>query len=787
MSPLTHKLLRDLWRMKGQAMAIALVIAMGVMLLVMMTGLVNSLEETRDTYYERYRLAEIFAPVARAPNLELADLAKIPGVSAVEGRVNGAALIEIEGRSTPVQAQAVSLPDFGSPALNDIYLTDGRMLDSDRSDEILLLESFADAHGLLPGDHLEATMNGARRDFHIVGLAQSPEFIFTTAPGELVPDDARFGVIWMSSSALSAAYDLDGAFNEALIGLSRTADKAAVLAAVDRQLAAYGATGAYGREDHLSDLFITQEVEGLQATNQSVPPIFLAVAAFLLYIVIGRMVESEREEIGLMKAFGYTNWEVGAHYFRLVLAIAAGGALLGCIFGVLGGRAMVGVYTQFYKFPFLIFDLDASSFLIGVGVSIAAASAGGVLVLRRVFALTPSEAMRPPAPADYSRTGQVGHAVMQILDQPTRMVLRRITRQPLRMAGAAIGIACGMALSASMITIYAGFSRTIDLTFTVIDRSDVSVSFTHAVSDKTILEMQRRAGVLRVEPVRDVPVVLRKGLVEHRGAITGMVETASLSRALDAEGSPIPIRSDGLVLSRTLADILEIGPGESVSVDVREGRQPLLELPVVALADSLLGAPAYMDIGALNRALKEPGRVSGAYLLIDEAEADEIYTWLKDMPVVAGVSLKSEAQSAFERMLNEGAGWSRFIIGGLAFVITFGIVYNAARIAYAERARDLASLRVIGFSKGEAAYVLLGELAAVVFVALPLGTLLGHYVAVLMASAYSTEVYQIPATFDLATYGSAALVVVAAAVMSGLIVKRDLDRADLVAALKTRE
>lgn len=787
MSPLTHKLMRDLRRVKGQALAIAMVIAMGVMLLVMMTGLVNSLEQTRDTYYERYRLADVFAPVSRAPNHVLTDLAGIDGVSAVQGRVTGAALIDIAGRSVPVQAQAISLPDFGDPALNDVYLTDGRRIDSRRSDEILLLESFADAHDLAPGDQLTATMNGVRRAFSIVGLAQSPEFTFTIAPGELVPDDARFGVIWMSESALGAAYDMDGAFNEALLGLSRAANVDAVLAEVDRQLASYGARGAFGLEDQLSNLFITQEIDGLTATNQSVPPIFLLVAAFLLNIVIGRMVEAEREQIGLMKAFGYTNGEIGAHYFRMVLAIAMGGALLGCVLGIAGGRAMVQVYTQFYKFPFLIFDLDEASFLIGVGVSIAAASAGGVLVLRRVFALTPSEAMRPPAPADYTRAGRIGETLTRYLDQPTRMVLRRITRQPLRMGGAVIGIAFGMALSASTITIYAGFERSIDLTFDVIDRSDITVTFTHAVSEDTILAMQRGTGVVRVEPVRNVAVVMRNGLEEHRGAITGMVPDAALNRALDADGSAIPIRRDGLVLSETLAEILGLSPGDTVSVDVREGRQPLLDLPVVSFADSLLGAPAYMDISALNAVLGEPGRVSGAYLMVDEAHASEIYDWLKGMPVVAGVNLKSEARDSFERMLDQGAGWSRFIISTLAFIITFGIVYNAARIAYAERARDLASLRVIGFSRGEAAYVLLGELSAVVLVALPLGTLLGHYVAISMAEAYSTEVYQIPAIFDAATYGSAALVVIAAAVASGILVKRDLDRADLVEALKIRE
>ena len=470
-SPLDHKLLRDLWRMKGQALAIGMVIAVGVGMLVMMTGLVTSLNETRAAYYERYRLAEVFAPVTRAPDRMVTRLAAVDGVSAVEPRVVGAALIDVADFDLPVQAQAVSLPDLRNPRLNDVFLTDGRMIDSDHADEILLLEAFAQAHDLRPGDRIDATMNGARRSFQVVGLAQAPEFLYTTAPGELIPDDARFGVIWMSRSALAAAYDMEGAFNEALLSLSRGANEAAVMDAVDRILDPYGGTGAYPLADQASNQLVSEEISGLEAAAAGVPPIFLAVAAFLLYIVINRMVQSEREEIGLMKAFGYTNGEVGAHYFKLVLAIAIGGALAGCLLGIAGGRALIQVYVAYFKFPFLVFQLDPASFVTGVGVSILSASAGGLLVLRSVFALTPASAMRAPAPADYSRTGAIGHTLNRFLDQPSRMVLRRITRQPARMAGAMIGIACGMALSVSMITIYAGFDRTIDLTFNVIDRS----------------------------------------------------------------------------------------------------------------------------------------------------------------------------------------------------------------------------------------------------------------------------------------------------------------------------
>ena len=786
-SPLDHKLLRDLWRMKGQATAIGAVIAMGVMMLVMMTGLVASLTETRDAYYDRYRLADVFAPVARAPELLADRVTAIPGVSAVQTRVQGRALIDLPTQVLPVQAQALSLPDRGRPALNDIFLTDGRKPAAGRPDEILLLQGFADAHGLRPGDNLRATMNGARRSFDIVGLVQSPEFLYVTAPGELVPDDARFGVIWMSRSGLAAAYDMEGAFNEVLIGLSRGADENAILDAMDRLLETYGGTGAYARADQFSNRFVTEEIGGLEAAAVGVPPIFLAVAAFLLYIVISRMVQAEREEIGLLKAFGYTNTEVSAHYFKLILVISTGGALAGCLGGIAVGRAMVGLYTIYFKFPFLVFQLDPASFVTGVSVSILSASAGGLFVLRRVFALTPATAMRPPTPPNYSRSGRFGHRLNRFLDQPSRMVLRRIARQPVRMAGAVIGIAAGMALSGAMITIYAGFDRTIELTFAVVDRSDVIVSFTHPVSNKTLFELARMPGIQRVEPVRNVAVVLRNGRRSHRGALTGLPERPELHRALDSEMEPIALSDGGVVLSSILAEILEIQAGDTLTVEIREGRQPTLEIPVTGTTETLLGSPAYMDLDALNRALREPGRISGAFLIIDDSQGDAIFAALQDMPTVAGVSRKSLARDALVTLMNQGAGMVRYVMGIIAFVITFGIVYNAARIALAERARDLASLRVIGFTKGEAAYVLLGELAVVTLAALPVGALLGYYLSFGIAAGFSTDLYQIPTIFDPASFGQAMLVVIGAALVSGWLVKRDLDRADLVETLKTRE
>ena len=537
-SPLNQKLLRDLWRIKGQGFAIGIVIAVGVMMLVMMSGLVNTLDETRRAYYERYRLADVFAPVKRAPERVLKKLAKIPGVAAVEGRVIGDALISLPDVDVPLRAQAISLPDFHTPRLNDIYLTRGRMLDSEHTDEIILLKSFAEARGITPGDTLAATMNGARRNFRIVGLAESPEFLYTVAPGEFVPDDARFAVIWMSKNALSAAYDMDGAVNEVLLSMERDARLKAVLDEVDRILDSYGGLGAYGLKDQASNRIVIEETSGLRASAVAVPPIFLAVAAFLLYIAVSRIVQAERGQIGLLKAFGYSSTEVSLHYLKLVLLIAIGGALAGSLMGIAAGRSMAAFYQTYFKFPFLVFQLESSSFVTGFLVSVLTASLGGLVVLRGVFALTPAVAMRPPAPADYSRSRQLP-AWLKRLDQPSRMVLRRIFRQPMRMFIAVIGIAAGMALSSAMLSVIAGFDETLEVTFSVIDRSDAAVTFINPVSNKTVYELEHLDGVLSVEQFRSVPVIFRNALHSYRGEISGFTETPRLNRAIDKNRDPL--------------------------------------------------------------------------------------------------------------------------------------------------------------------------------------------------------------------------------------------------------
>lgn len=785
LSVLHRKLGRDLWRIRAQGAAIAVVVAIGVMVLVMMSGLIATLSGTRESYFERYRFATVFAHATRAPQSLLARLAAIDGVMAAEGRITGLARIALPDEALPVAAQVVSLPAATATRLNDVALTQGRMPAPGQSREVLLLDSFARARGIAPGDTLSVTLGGGRQRFRVTGLALSPEFIFSAPPGALMPDDRRFAVIWMARGAAAAAYDMDGAFNDLLLLTSRARPEAAIIDEVDRLLAPFGGQQAYGRDQQISAKFVGEEIRGLRAMSALLPPIFLAVAAFLLNVVIGRIVQAERREIGLLKAFGHRGAEIAAHYLEMVLIIALAGAALGAALGVLAGRALIPTYAGVYKFPYLVYDIRPGPFAAGVLASLGAAALGAALVLRAVMRLTPAEAMRPPAPPDFSRQG--GGLLARVLDQPGRMILRQLTRQPLRSLGAVIGIVAGLGLSAAMMSLYDSFDQAVEMSFAVEDRSDATVTLTQPLGAALRNDIASLPGVILAEPTRQVPVVFRNGRHHRNSALTGLPAGARLTRAVDATGRVIVLRGGGLVLSKALAGSLQIAPGDMLRVEVAEGHRPVLTLPVTGIADSQLGAPAYIEARALARHLGQAPRATALALRIDPAQKDALFARLSLMPAVAGVVLKSDLIAAIRQVMDQGMGQMRVIFGVIAFALSFGIVYNAARIAFAERAHELATLRVLGFTRAEVTLLLFGEIAVMVVLAIPFGAALAHALARGLGASFSNDMYQVAVRLSPQSFGFAVLVTLAALAVSLLLVRRSLDRMDMVAALKSRE
>jgi putative ABC transport system permease protein len=787
LTALNRKLLRDLWEMKGQALAIASVIAAGVTMFVTYLSNFDSLQRTREVYYERQRFAEVFASLTRAPQTLEERIAGIPGVETVSTRVVADVTLDVPGLEEPASGRLISIPDRGTPALNGLYLRRGRWIEPGRPDEVLASEMFCEANGFEPGDRVAAIINGRKRWLTIVGIALSPEYIYAVKPGDIVPDRRHYGVFWMGRRGLASAFDMEGGFNDVALALGRGTSEDEAIKSLDRLLEPYGGLGAIPRRLQLSAWTLQNELAQLQTFGFLVPAIFFGVAAFILNVALTRALALQRPQIAALKALGYSNRELAWHYVKWGLLIAALGALAGVAGGAWLGSAMISLYNQYFRFPILDYHLSIDVAVESVAGSLVVAALGAQSAVRRAVRVPPAEAMRPEPPGQYRRSiferpwghGRLSHA--------TRMVLRNIERQPVRSLLSITGIAFAVSVLLVGLSFIDIMNQLINQQFTETMRQDATVSFVRTRSAGAIHDVVHLPGVMDVEPLRSVPVRIRFGSRSRTLAISGVEPSPHLNRIVDRRGRTVELPETGLLMSRMLGEILAVEPGDLVQVEVLEGRRPTLDLTVAALVDDSMGLQAYMRIDAVRRMLREGPQVSGAYLTIDPAARDRFYRNVKLMPAVAGVALREVTLQNFRETMAETMNLQIFFNVGFAAVIAFGVVYNSARVSLSERERELASLRVLGFTRGEISLILLGELALLTVAALPIGAIIGYLLGQAIMLGFSNEIYRLSFTVSAATVAWTFLTVIAAAFISGLFVRNRLDHLDLVAVLKTRE
>jgi putative ABC transport system permease protein len=794
MRALDRKLLRDLWQIKGQALAIVAVMACGVAMFVMMLTVLESLEQSRATYYDRSRFAQVFGHLKRAP-LSLAErIEEIPGVAVVQTRIVVEVTLDVKGLTEPATGRIISVPDRAAPELNDVYLRTGRLVEAGRAGEVLVSEVFAEAHGMKPGDTLSAVINGKRQRLTVVGVALSPEYVFQIRPGDLFPDNKRFAVMWMAYTDLASAFNMRGAFNDISLSLTPTASEPEVLRRLDALTEPYGGLGAYGRVDQTSHAFLDGRMKQLRGMGLIIPTVFLSVTAFLLNVVLGRQIAMQREQIAALKAFGYTSWQVGWHYLKLVLLLVVLGVVFGTLIGAWMARGITALYAQFYHFPVFGFHMPPSVVVLAALVCLVASGVGALAAVRRAMKLPPAEALRPEPPATYRPTVLERLGLRRLFSQPVRMVLRNLERRPMRALMSSLAIALAVS-----VLIVGSFSKDaleylMAFQFGLAQRQDMMLTFVEPTSSGALNEVRNMPGVVHCESFRSVPVRLRSGHLSRRLAIMGLPREGlpeqargRLYRLLDDKERPVSLPAEGLVLSDKLAELLHVKVGDVLRVEVLEGQRPVREAVVAGLVHEFTGTSAYMDLAALNRFMREGSTVSGAFLSVDPVEGDVLYQKLKVTPRVAGVTIKEAALRSLRETMAENLLKMRFFNILFASVIAFGVVYNTARISLQERGRELATLRVIGFTRAEISFILLGELAVLTLAAVPVGLAVGYGLAALATRGMDTDLYRIPLVVDRSTFAFAATVVLTATLLSGLVVRRQLDRLDLVSVLKTKE
>ena len=786
MKTLDRKLLRDLWHMKSQAFSIALVVAAGIGAFIALLSTYDSLQWSRQSYYEEARFAQVFANIKSAPRAVEQQIAELPGVAALETSVVQDVTLDIENVAEPVIGRMIGLSNGSQPGLNHLTLRQGRFPERGKRNEALVSEGFAKAHALRPGDTVAALLNGKREPLEIVGIVLSPEYIFASRGGDL-PDDKGFGVLWMEHERLASAFDMEGAFNHAALSLSPGASEAAVIDALDRLLEPYGSLNAHGRKEQSSHRILDQEINQQKTMATIFPTIFLGVAVFLLNVVLTRQVATQRDQIAALKALGYADITIAVHYLKLVLVIVLCGILLGVAVGAWMGYAMTDLYTTFFHFPRLIYRIQPWIMLVASGISLAAAMGAAYGAVRRVVSMPPAEAMRPPAPARYRRMLLEKLGLAHLLSPQARMVVRTLERRPLRTLLTSFGIASAVAIIVSGTFWGDAMDYLMEVQFNAAERADVTVTFTTPVSRTALYEIARLPGVLRSEEMRSVPVRLRAGHHTYRTAVSGYPPDADLRQLLDTQLRPVFMPGEGILLSRRLAQRLGVKPGDRLILESLEATRAKRETVVSALVNDMIGLSAYMDIAALNRLMGEGESISAVAVKLDPSQASAFYARIKQMPQVATVAIKDEMLRSFRETNRKFLLFFTAIVTAFAAAIAVGVVYNSARISLAERAWELASLRVLGFTRHEVSTLLLGELAFEIALAIPLGLWLGKLLSQLIIMLMPMETIDIPLIITPATYAYSALAILISGVVSALIVRHRVDHLDLVAVLKTRE
>lgn len=789
MKVLHIKLWRDLTRLRAQVATIAMVVAIGVAGFVGMFSVHQSLQQSRDDFYRDNRLADVFASVKRAPLHLRERLAALDGVAEVKLDVVFDAQIDLPGVLPPVTGRFIGLDlarvHANRQGLNALTLKRGRWPERDGALEALVSDRFAAARGLNPGDTVHAILNGQRERIQIVGSAASPEYVFASQGG--APDDTSFGIWWIDGARMTQAFDMQGAFNQVSLRLDAGQAVAPVLAQVDRLLEPYGAFGATGRDKQLSARIVSDELDQLQVMGTVLPAIFLLVAMFILNVVLSRQVATQRGQIAALKALGYSDGAIARHYIQLALAIAGLGVAVGLLMSQLIGRAMLGLYDEVFRFNGLVYQTSGWLMVVSALLAAAAAAAGTWNAIRSVVRLKPAQAMMPPAPPAYQPTLVERLGLRRYVSTGAMMVIRNFERRPLRAAFTVTGIALAVALQISGAFWLDAIGHIVDVQFRQVQQGDVLLNFRRPVPVSVVQDLKRLPGVIDAEPYRTEPVRVHLRGRSEDTALTGYRSDAQLLRVVDQTRGAVAMPSHGVVLSALLARALGARVGDRMELEFRLWSQQRVEVVVVDIVHTLFGQLLYMDLDAMNDLARDGAGVADAALQVDPLAMDAFWGAVKAAPLISSVFDKAGSMAAFDKITSRNMGVFSGILTLFAVAMAVGIIYNAARIALSERAWELASLRVLGMTRAEVSVLLLAELGVLLLVALPIGALTGWGLASLMMRLMSSDSIDFPVVIEPSTYASAALIVLAAGVVSALLVRRQIDRLDLVSVLKVRE
>lgn len=786
MRSLNKKLLRDLSSLKVQGITLSFLLMSGVSLLVASWSAYNSLSRAQREYYEGYGFADVFAELKSAPESRISRLSRIEGVERAEGRIVQTGLVKLETQTEPAVGRFISLPEDQRLGLNRVHLREGRLPAADSiMPEIVVHAAFAGAHGLRSGSRLKVQLLGKEVDLLVSGIGISPETIYAIGPASPLPDDKHFGVFWLERSVFGRMVDMSGAFNSVVATLRPGADSRSVVSAINRELEQFGSRGAIGRDRQLSHSFISDEIAQQKSTAIFAPTVFLGVAAFLINIVVSRLVAIQRQQIAMLKAVGFFDREIIWHYVQLVSWLSILGIIPGILLGALLGQWMADLYRSYYHFPSLDFSLNIGSVLMGVLAGLIPALAGAFSSIRKAVTLPPAEAMRAPSPPKFAQAFSFRGGISSRIGPRGRIVIRNAILRRSRLLMTVLGITLAISL-----VVLSGFWRdSVNLLmvtqFQVVQREDISIDLLRPRPTSVIREISQLDGVIAVEGMRMLPARIRFQQHSREVAIAGRTENTNMRKYADGSLRSIELPTEGLLMSRYFANNWGVKAGDQIHVESLEGNPRPRKFTVFGFTDDVLGQSIIMRADSMWKWLDESSSYNLALLQVDATRLESLYVRLKQHPEIAAVSVKTVMYRSLLKTFGNMINNSVLILMTFSTLIAIGIIYNGARVNFSERSRELASMQVFGFSLRETYFIFIGEAAFYLLLSLVPGCFVGWLLSRASVDLLNTEVFNFPVHITLATYAMAVVTVLLAFGVSAAIAWRMLRKLDIVESLKT--
>lgn len=741
---LKRKLWRDIKANYGAYLACAGVLVIGLMLYVSLSVILENLISGRDSYYQQYDFADGFARISKGPAALAREVEDIDGVRRAVGRIVQEAFIYDPSGERTTTLRLVSFNDINQP-VNRFRLEQGRVPVSGRK-EILVSPAFLKANEYRLGDDITLIIKGREAKFKITGTAISPEYIYEIPGGHmLAPDPKAFGVAFVPYRTVAALYDMESQVNDIVFTLDGGTEFSKVKNPVAKILGHYGMTSLIARKDQLSSSMLTQEIAGLKGSASTTPIIFLMVAAAILYIMLRRMIEQQRGQIGVLKAFGFSDREIIFHYLSYSVLISGIGGFLGGMAGSGLSFSLAKLYQQFYNIPNLSGRFSPGYLAAATLLSVIFGVIAGYQGSKRVTKLSPAEAMRPAAPLTGRKTLVERFEVFwNILNTRARMAVRNVFRSRQRTAITILGVACAFSMMVAARGMFDSSYFLISYQYDKVERYDLKVVLRQYV-DKVqgVSTAKHMDGVDEAEPLLEVPVTITHRWLKKDTVITGLPKNASLYRLLTSKGETVQPPRDGLVMSAQLAKTLNVKPGDMVTVKPLVGDVEKEQVIVKKVIPQYVGVGTYMDIDSLSVLLKSSPLASSMLVKVDSEKLPLVRKQLQEGKNVLTIQDKTKIKAQFEQLM-ESSQASQYVLLFFSFVLGFAIVYNVNLISLSERERELATLMVIGMTEREVGRILLTEQAMLGLSAMVLGVPLGYSMLYGIANASATELYSMP-------------------------------------------